>query len=357
MTAAEATANAQRNTILSGTSNSWSSSGSFLSSSAISSHSDDLDLDQDDNDGDLDDLDAAAAATIESSSPASSYASTTHMAAAAAAAHASRTAAASSSSRGPQCALWGDNAFSLAVGFTALAGPVFAFVESVAMAGQLHASEVQTVLSLLEAVSDGLHSNSLILVELHRSLLLPQYEPAAAAAAASSLHNVLATMLAKATRADPNSSSSSSTVTHTASAAAVFLNAPEPSASLDTYDAFWQQLKFSPIDQVTLSQAAAGLVNTHSVLLTHHTGLPTHGHTGCQNPSCYNMSGFSECNVKTLSCRACRQVVYCSKECQRQHWKSHKAACQEWQQQQDAEWVEVLSEEFSEITDDDSSAG
>ncbi|CAM9120897.1 unnamed protein product [Ectocarpus sp. 6 AP-2014] len=37
----------------------------------------------------------------------------------------------------------------------------------------------------------------------------------------------------------------------------------------------------------------------------------------------------AKCGIggKSLQCTRCRKVSYCSKECQRQHWKIHKAAC------------------------------
>ncbi|CAN0042741.1 unnamed protein product, partial [Phaeothamnion confervicola] len=34
-------------------------------------------------------------------------------------------------------------------------------------------------------------------------------------------------------------------------------------------------------------------------------------------------------NVKLLQCGACKTTKYCSKQCQVDHWKSHKAQCKE----------------------------
>jgi len=50
----------------------------------------------------------------------------------------------------------------------------------------------------------------------------------------------------------------------------------------------------------------------------------------CNNPGCSNVSGPTESEmVHAGSCRcsACRTARYCSKECQKEHWKQHKTAC------------------------------
>ncbi len=40
-------------------------------------------------------------------------------------------------------------------------------------------------------------------------------------------------------------------------------------------------------------------------------------------------SRCAECGKggKTLQCTRCRKVRYCSRECQKSHWKTHKPAC------------------------------
>jgi hypothetical protein len=34
-------------------------------------------------------------------------------------------------------------------------------------------------------------------------------------------------------------------------------------------------------------------------------------------------------NVKMSKCGRCKRAAYCSKECQRDHWKIHKLDCDE----------------------------
>jgi uncharacterized protein (DUF39 family) len=47
----------------------------------------------------------------------------------------------------------------------------------------------------------------------------------------------------------------------------------------------------------------------------------------CFNPSC---DQFEKRKGKYLTCGQCRKVIYCSKDCQRAHWKAgHKQECPE----------------------------
>ena len=44
--------------------------------------------------------------------------------------------------------------------------------------------------------------------------------------------------------------------------------------------------------------------------------------------TCSNCGDFSNKGVKLMSCSVCYKVHYCSKECQKSHWKIHKVNCQ-----------------------------
>jgi hypothetical protein len=56
-----------------------------------------------------------------------------------------------------------------------------------------------------------------------------------------------------------------------------------------------------------------------------------HVHTplqpGCHNPLCSNLEGPSEAELPTQACSGCKGVFFCCKECQKDAWKAHSAAC------------------------------
>lgn len=330
-----------------GSSSVWSSSSSFLSSSSEDS--------LDDAEGGVNDEDVNAA--IEAASSVGS--STGSMSSCCAQLVASRAAAAAAQAAEAVAAcvaasdLWCEGAVQLALGYSALAAPCFQFVDAVVKRGFAGLHEAQrlqqqeVLLGLLDNVSAGLASNSLILVELHRLGLLPRFGPGAAAAVGQ-VTTCLSAMLTSALKNPPAAAAGSSSRTAASKAASPGSKAakiasinkstpPDPAASLDVYDAYWQGLAFEPIDQLKLSAALAGLAQQPVAVAA----------VGCHNPSCGNLAGCSERRLATLACRACRQVAYCCRACQAAHWKAegycHRAECADLQEQQQAEWLPVES--------------
>jgi hypothetical protein len=53
----------------------------------------------------------------------------------------------------------------------------------------------------------------------------------------------------------------------------------------------------------------------------------------CNNPSCSNLDGASEVGLvskgKSKICAGCCTSRYCSRECQKVHWKLHKHVCRQ----------------------------
>lgn len=49
---------------------------------------------------------------------------------------------------------------------------------------------------------------------------------------------------------------------------------------------------------------------------------------GCNNPACTNLEGVAEASLSVNKrCSSCLAAHYCSKQCQTEHWASHKGAC------------------------------
>jgi len=69
----------------------------------------------------------------------------------------------------------------------------------------------------------------------------------------------------------------------------------------------------------------------------------------CSNPTCQKKWVPGQPSFK--SCSQCGQAKYCSKECQRSHWKQHKRACkkkaQQIQQQQNQSQQSIKSPQLS----------
>jgi hypothetical protein len=50
----------------------------------------------------------------------------------------------------------------------------------------------------------------------------------------------------------------------------------------------------------------------------------------CNNPACVTLAGPTEIAAvsrRSCICASCRVARYCSRGCQKQHWKQHKAVC------------------------------
>ena len=50
----------------------------------------------------------------------------------------------------------------------------------------------------------------------------------------------------------------------------------------------------------------------------------------CNNPACSNVSGPTELQLvsgRSCLCAGCLTARYCSRACQKQHWKQHKPVC------------------------------
>ena len=75
-------------------------------------------------------------------------------------------------------------------------------------------------------------------------------------------------------------------------------------------------------DEQLLQQTSDHLLLCHVLLKEVHTPL------GCSNPKCTNLSGTSEEALASGSrCKGCKEVYYCSRECQTAHWGVHKGVC------------------------------
>ena len=79
-------------------------------------------------------------------------------------------------------------------------------------------------------------------------------------------------------------------------------------------------------DTVSVPAGLAEQLNSLGLLLSN---LPVP--LCCNNPHCTNLSGPSELqlvNGRSCICGGCHVARYCSKACQRTHWKQHKPVCQ-----------------------------
>jgi uroporphyrinogen-III synthase len=50
----------------------------------------------------------------------------------------------------------------------------------------------------------------------------------------------------------------------------------------------------------------------------------------CNNPGCQNLAGLSDTQLvsgRSCLCAGCVTARYCSRGCQKQHWKQHKPVC------------------------------
>ncbi|KAI0079845.1 hypothetical protein K474DRAFT_1769960 [Panus rudis PR-1116 ss-1] len=61
--------------------------------------------------------------------------------------------------------------------------------------------------------------------------------------------------------------------------------------------------------------------------------MPLLLHGICRNTACPNRTNF---NVRLRQCARCQMTRYCSKECQKQDWPSHKSFCQGYLQMKNA---------------------
>ena len=75
-------------------------------------------------------------------------------------------------------------------------------------------------------------------------------------------------------------------------------------------------------EEQLLQQTSDHLLLCRVLLKEVHTPL------GCSNPKCSNLSGMSEEALASgLRCKGCKEVYYCSRECQTAHWEAHKGVC------------------------------